>query len=535
MATTQSTDQQEIEWQFDVEDVNGLRSWLAAHATNLPITVRELPTRKLEDTYLDTEDQRLRRAGYSLRLRGTDGQAEATMKALVAPSGGVRKRREITERTKQDGLRALQSSSGPVATTARLLAGRQSLRPLFQIRTKRLPFSLEVQGRALGELTIDDSRFFVDDHVAHRLSRVEVELAPGAEEAQLVDFVERLRTEHRASLAGASKYEVGLSAAGIPEPEQADIGSTTYGDSPTTGEVAYVVLRTQLLAMLEHEAGTRLGEDTEELHDMRVAMRRSRAAMSLFRDFLPPDIRRLREELGRVARVLGEVRDLDVQIEQLAAWEGARADGGAAAFAPVREILTTRRERARRRMLQVLDSRRYDRLVAELQALLQRGPEETPERGNVSIFETAPELIERRYRKLKQRGKKLGPASLPEEYHELRINGKRLRYALEFLRKVYGEPVQALIPPLTRLQDLLGSHQDAEVAMAHLNEMALKRGKRLPPRTLFAMGRVAERYRAEAQQLRELFPSRFKKVRGRHWKHLHRELEARRPQPPETD
>ncbi|MDP9352360.1 MAG: CHAD domain-containing protein [Chloroflexota bacterium] len=534
MDTTDNTDQQEIEWQFDVEDVNELRSWLAGDGSDLPVAVRELPSRKLVDLYLDTEDQRLRRAGYSLRIRTTDGQVEATMKALVASTDGVRKRREITEHIKQDGLRALQSSSGPVATRARLLAGRSSLQPLFQIRTRRLPFELEVQGRALGELTIDDSRFLLGDQPVHRLSRVEVELVPGGEEGQITRFVDRLRAEHRASVAVASKYETGLAAAGIADLTQPDIGPTSHGDAPTTGEVAYAVLRTQVLAILKHEPGTRLGEDSEELHDMRVAIRRSRAAMSLFRDFLPPDVQRLREELGRVARVLGEVRDLDVQIEQLAAWERASGEGGGQAFKPVRDILTARRERARRRMVQVLDSRRYERILTELQALLSRGPGDAPEAASISIFETAPDLIQRRYRKLKRRGKNLNSSSPPEEYHELRINGKRLRYALEFLRKVYGEPVQALIPPLTRLQDLLGAHQDAEVAMSQLAEMAAKRGKHLPPRTLFAMGGVAERYRTEAGQLRKRFPSRFKKVRGRPWKHLRAELEARRPQPPES-
>ncbi len=85
------------------------------------------------------------------------------------------------------------------------------------------------------------------------------------------------------------------------------------------GELAFAVLRRQLAVLRDKEPGTRLGEDVEELHDMRVATRRLRAALALFAGVLPVRAQTFRQELGWLAGVLGAVRDLDVQLEGLAA------------------------------------------------------------------------------------------------------------------------------------------------------------------------------------------------------------------------
>ena len=89
------------------------------------------------------------------------------------------------------------------------------------------------------------------------------------------------------------------------------------------GDLAFAVLRRQLAVVRAKEPGTRLGEDPEELHDMRVATRRLRAALSMFEAVLPVRAQVFREELGWLARLLGTVRDLDVQLEGLAGLSSA--------------------------------------------------------------------------------------------------------------------------------------------------------------------------------------------------------------------
>jgi CHAD domain-containing protein len=166
-----------------------------------------------------------------------------------------------------------------------------------------------------------------------------------------------------------SKFEAGLLAAGQEIPGSPDLGPVTVTESSTMGELAFAVLRRQLAVLRDKEPGTRLGEDAEELHDMRVATRRLRAALSLFADVLPVRAQAFREELGWLGRLLGTVRDLDVQQEGLADMAAATA-GWSAGLRPddhdplgeLAALLERDREAARAEMLAGLDSVRWDRL-----------------------------------------------------------------------------------------------------------------------------------------------------------------------------
>ena len=129
--------------------------------------------------------------------------------------------------------------------------------------------------------------------------------------------MDQLRSSCGLQPAGLSKFEAGLLALGQDIPGSPDLGSTVVSEDSTIGELAYAVLRRQLAVLRDKEPGTRLGEDIEELHDMRVATRRLRAALALFSNVLPVRAQTFREELGWLAAVLGAVRDLDVQIEGL--------------------------------------------------------------------------------------------------------------------------------------------------------------------------------------------------------------------------
>jgi CHAD domain-containing protein len=264
---------------------------------------------------------------------------------------------------------------------------------------------------------------------------------------------------------------------------------------------------------------------------MRVAARRLRAAMQAFRPWLPVRVERYRAELGWVAAALGMVRDLDVQIERLDEWRPAAGEAEGRALDAVQGILRERRERARRRLLAVLDQRRYDSLVARFTALLRRGPPRAFEPGRVAVLAVAPGLLEKRYARVRKGGDGIRRGSPPEEYHALRIEAKKLRYALEFVGPIYGKPATAFAARLVELQDLLGLHQDAEVAIETLHELAHTASRRLGTETVLTMGAIGERYRRHAAELRAGFPAVYGPIRGSEWKALRRALERRQPQP----
>jgi hypothetical protein len=159
------------------------------------------------------------------------------------------------------------------------------LRLLFQVRTARRTFLiLRGPGDAppIGEVSLDRSTFPLREAGADRsLLRVEVE-AFGGHRDDLAPFVAEMRAACSLDPAPATKYEAGCEAAGLRPSGPPEIGSTEIDPTMGIGEVAYAVLRRDLLALLAREPGTRLGEDPEELHDMRVAARRLRAALRLF-------------------------------------------------------------------------------------------------------------------------------------------------------------------------------------------------------------------------------------------------------------
>jgi len=297
---------------------------------------------------------------------------------------------------------------------------------------------------------------------------------------------------------------------------------TAVDPSLSVGEVAIAVMRRNLEAFVAREPGTRVGEDPEELHDMRVASRRMRAAIILFQEALPVRALRLRDELGWVAQALGAVRDLDVQLEQLESW--SKRDGGVdpTSLAALRDLLDSERSDARRELLGVLDSPRYSRMLDGTRRLLDGGPLRRPPAARAPIAVAGATLLRRRYRAMRRAGDRIGEEAAAEDYHRLRIRCKRLRYALEFLADVYPGGAEPLIRRLVALQTLLGMQQDADVAVRRLEALATREGGSLPPTTVFAMGMVAERNVDKGRELRARFTKVYGRVRGRPWKKLRR-------------
>src|SRR5436190_1370894 len=132
-----------------------------------------------------------------------------------------------------------------------------------------------------------------------------------------------------------------------PSSAKARSSAASLREDETAYAYAFAVLRRYTRDFCRHEPGTRLGEDPEELHDMRVAFRRLRAAMSTFEPVLPPRFQTFRHDLHAPGHSLGRVRDLDVQIEWLAGVKQASDWDGATALGPLFAVLSDRRAAAR--------------------------------------------------------------------------------------------------------------------------------------------------------------------------------------------
>ena len=239
-------------------------------------------------------------------------------------------------------------------------------------------------------------------------------------------------------------------------------------DEPMS-EAGRKVLYLHFSHMIANEPGTRLGQDIEALHDMRVATRRMRAAFQVFTPYfdakaLAPYLKRLR----RTGRTLGAVRDLDVLMDKARGYQAGLPPEQAASLEPLLTHWQARRGIARRQMLKYLDSRAYREFTADFAAFLTTpgvGALEIPAGEPVphQVRHVVPGLIFTRFETVRAYEALLAGAPITT-LHRLRIDSKRLRYALEFFRDVLGPETPDLIKQVTGMQDLLGALQDAHVA-----------------------------------------------------------------------
>ena len=218
------TDHEEIEWQFDVAEVEPVEGWLRRRS-RCGIVVAPEPTDEILDVYYDSEDRILHRAGYALRVRKAGGGVECTIKSLAPAEDGLSRRREISESLRDAEPANLKETPGPVGETLRALLGDRGLRRMFEIHTHRRRFALERAaspnepegGVRIGEVLIDTSEIpRGEGEEPVRLRRVEVEAAAGTlPPPDLRGLVDEMRSDLGLSPASLSKYEAGLRAAGL--------------------------------------------------------------------------------------------------------------------------------------------------------------------------------------------------------------------------------------------------------------------------------------------------------------------------------
>ena len=235
-------------------------------------------------------------------------------------------------------------------------------------------------------------------------------------------------------------------------------------------EAGRKVLRFHLARMINREAGTREGSDAEDLHSMRVATRRQRAAWRVFgASFRAGRTKSHRARLRDVASRLGAVRDLDVLLEAADAYRADLPVTEQRALEPLLAAWRTHRDDARVLLVRELDSDGYRRWLDDYAefvrhegtAVVATGPTE-PHR----VRDTAASRIHAAYEQVRAYEPVLRWADV-ETLHELRIAGKWLRYTLEFVREALGPEADTLIARVTALQDHLGLMHDADVS-AHL-------------------------------------------------------------------
>jgi CHAD domain-containing protein len=272
--------------------------------------------------------------------------------------------------------------------------------------------------------------------------------------------------------------------------------------------------------------------DTEFLHDLRVAVRRTRSLVKLTGDVLPAHlVDRHAPGFRWLSELTTPTRDLDVyllELDKLAAHLVAGEPDDLDHFA---EHLRIERTRARRALSRGLRSQRFTRLVDSWKSGLTEIAERdwSGEDEHPTVEALAAERVRRMAKKVVRRAQAITPESPAESVHDLRKRCKELRYLLEFARPLYGDRTQrAVVKNLQSLQDILGAFQDGEVQSRSLREFAerMQETQSPPAATLLAMGELSARFTAIQRQARHDLTAALPRFLG---PGTHRHLEAALP------
>lgn len=444
------------------------------------------------DVYRDTPDWRLFASGWAYRWRDASGRKSLSLKSLEPSQGLMHVRQECEQSVAAFAESDQDWPAGPV--TERLgEISPAATRALFRIDNHRKLYKVRAPGGATIELAIDDATVTAIASASKTASgrmhfrELELELRDGSPQS-LRRLADSIRRRFALLPSRLSKYERGLQAVGLEPPFAAHstyrLGDSQFlrklGGGPATSEepaihLAYRVMIEQFRRLRMEEPRAYEGLDPEGVHQMRVAIRRLRAAFRAFRQFLPATrIGSMRRQLKWVASALGEVRDLDVQQADLKRYCADAPPAHAAALDAYAAHLNGQTRRARKALIRCLTSRRYGQLMDRFARFLRSGPSRavTKAAGGVTSGDAARTLIGDHYRHVVREGRRITNRSPDAALHALRIRCKRLRYVFEFLHTVYGRKLDPHIRQLAKLQDVLGEFHDACVAVEHLTRYA---------------------------------------------------------------
>ncbi len=281
-----------------------------------------------------------------------------------------------------------------------------------------------------------------------------------------------------------------------------------------------------LLATMEtNEQGTIDNLDTEFLHDFRIAVRRTRSALTQVKSVFP---KQTRERFAKKFAWLGDIttptRDLDVHLLEFDNLKNSLPRELRDDLEPLRQFLTVRQQQEQNELAGNLRSSAYRRLKEQWQRYLTSQLPKRP--GAPDALKPTAEVANRRiwrmYRRVLREGGAITPASPAANLHELRKSCKKLRYLMEFFQSLFpAQEIRQLIEELKDLQDNLGEFQDLEVQTHTLREYGeqMTRDGVMQPRTQIAFDTLQEHLHTSTERVRNEFESRFRQFSSKPNRH----------------
>lgn len=433
--------------------------------------------RRITSTYYDTRKNELQRRTLALSVRREGRRVLEILEAIpgsAAASGEwptwqtplARPVPDLKPLAKVDGIGKLED---------------KPLKPVFTCRLRRGRAVLEPDGAAVA-LSFDEGEIRTRGGRRLPVSEIELELQQGTPRAVFA-LANALADEAPLRVEMRSKAARGYALADRAEPRDAPatsrFGTVALRRGMAAEDALAVILRRCLAHLLANEPAARTGKE-EGVHQMRVALRRLRVALALFRSMLPEAERSwVRGEVKWLASALGHARNWDIVNGLIGRVRIGLADDRD--LAALGRAAGRERRRAYDALRGVLATRRYTQFTLGLMGWIETRAWRQPGALETSILQVsvvgklADGVLERRYRKARDRARNFDRLGTHGR-HRLRIALKKIRYAADSFASIYADKAaRRYIRHVETLQDGLGLLNDIAASERLLRNLAQRR------------------------------------------------------------
>ncbi len=449
---------------------------------------------KQVSVYFDTNKRKLRKRGVMLRVRHEGRHYTQTIKAIANNGEFERDEWEAEIPQNEPDFDRANGTALEVLLTKKL---RRRLKPVFETRVRRTVYPIVKNGHAI-ELTVDQGMIAAGKRSAP-LCEIELELK-GGKASDLFAVAHELIEALPARLAVKSKSQRGYEILDGRQESPVKAAAINLRVGMSAREAFKAIGFACLNQVINNEQAL-LKADPEGVHQMRVGLRRLRAAISLFSVLLRDrQTAAIKTELKWLAGELGPARELEVLVSRVVApvkrprrWRGMPS---------LSCEIAERRDAALTRAQSAVQSARFRALTIDVAMWLEAGSWTNPpdnlvrDRGDQAIETFASEQLTRRWRKLRRKARALSKLDARSR-HKLRIQTKKLRYATEFFgalfttKRAHKRRTQ-FMSAVERLQDGLGDLNDIAVHEKRISEIGVRR-RRSNPSRVFAAGLLTGR------------------------------------------
>jgi len=468
-------------------------------------------SRMVEHTYYDSFDWLIYLSGTVLEKITCDGESLLQLRPLnsaVVHAG---------ENIKGSPRFAQELSTGRLRTALDRILEMRAFMPQVRVRSRIHTFSLldkedkTVMRLALEQNTLQGSKRGKTSKLGTRLKILPVRGydKPVKKAAQL------LATEMGLEPATQDLMLAAL-AAESRKPECYTSKLKLHLQSDMRADAAIRVILLRLLEVIEtNEDGTINDIDSEFLHDFRVAVRKTRSALTQIKGVLPKRVLdKYRAGFAWLGAVTTPTRDMDVYLLNFEGYRSSLPVSIQDDLGPLHDFLVAHQKKEQATMARTLKTARYKNMMQSWHTFLSAP---LPARSSLPnamrpAIEVADKRIMSAYKRVMNEGLAITPESPAERLHDLRKSCKKLRYLMEFFQSLYpSAKITALIGVLKSLQENLGDFQDYEVQATHLEDFSqqmMQEGE-VAPETLMAMRVLVEGLHSRQLMAREEFAKRF--------------------------